>query len=248
MRNRIREKLSGGEISIGSWLNLGSPLAAEVMAAAGFDWLAVDAEHSSVGITEIADMFRAIESRAATPIVRIWDRQPETIGRVLDAGAFGIVAPHVSTTEQAAQLAQASRYPPQGKRSSGTGRAVTWGADYRSWINDEVMVIPQIEDRKGIQNAEAIMSVKGIDIGFLGPGDLSLEMGIPSGSPDHEAAIQQFLAVCNRVGKPCGIPVSSGEELLERQEQGFMFFDLSNDLSFLAAEAGRQLRKATGDA
>ena len=93
------------------------------MASAGFDWLAVDAEHSPVGITEIANMFRAIEARGATPIVRVWDHAPETIGRVLDAGAFGIVPPHVSTPEQAAQIAQACRYPPRGRRSSGTGRA-----------------------------------------------------------------------------------------------------------------------------
>ena len=91
----------GGGVSIGSWLNLGSPQAGEVMAAAGFDWLAVDAEHSPVGITEIANMFRAIESRGVTPVVRVWDHAPETIGRVLDAGAFGIVPPHVSTPEQA---------------------------------------------------------------------------------------------------------------------------------------------------
>ena len=124
MRNRIRETLLGGEVSIGSWLNLGSPQAAEVMASAGFDWLAVDAEHSPVGITEIANMFRAIEARGATPIVRVWDHAPETIGRVLDAGAFGVVPPHVSTAEQAAQIAQACRYPPRGRRSSGSGRAV----------------------------------------------------------------------------------------------------------------------------
>ncbi|MCZ6676008.1 MAG: aldolase/citrate lyase family protein [Candidatus Poribacteria bacterium] len=246
MRNRIREKLERGEVSIGSWLNLGSPLAAEVVVSVGFDWLAVDAEHSPIGISQVAQMFRAIESRGATPIVRVWDHQPETIGRVMDAGAFGIVAPHVSTAEQAAQIAQACRYPPQGKRSSGTGRAVTWGSDYRSWINDEVVVIPQIEDREGIENAEAIVAVEGVDIGFLGPGDLSLDLGIPAGSPDHEDAIQQFLAACKRVGKPCGIPVSSAEELLERQAQGFVFFDLSNDLRFLQVEAERQLRKAQG--
>lgn len=248
MKNGILEKLKIGEISIGSWLNLGSPLAAEVMASVGFDWLAVDGEHSPVDMGQIAGMFRAIEARGATPIVRIWDHHPETIGRVLDAGAFGIVAPHVSTAEQATQIAQASRYPPRGRRSSGTGRAVTWGADYRSWINDEVVVMPQIENREGIRNAEAIMAVEGIDIGFLGPGDLSLEMGVPAGSLAHEEAIQQFLDACNRVGKPCGIPVASGEALLERKKQGFIFFDLSNDLRFLEIEAGRELRKASGNA
>ena len=244
MRNRIREKLSGGRVSIGSWLNLGSPQAAEVMASTGFDWLAVDAEHSPVGITEIANMFRAIESRGATPIARVWDHAPETIGRVLDAGAFGVVPPHVSTPEQAAEIAQACRYPPRGRRSSGSGRAGTWGPDYRTWIDGEMVVIPQIEDREGIRNADAIMEIEGVDIGFLVPGDLSIEMGVAAGSVEHEEAIQRFLTACNRVGKPCGIPVGSAAELLKRKEQGFVFFDLSNDMSFLAAEAGRQLRDA----
>ena len=247
MRNKIGEKLQQGEVSIGSWLNLSSPLAAEVMASVGFDWLAVDAEHSPVGLGQIAEMFRAIESRGATPIIRVWDHQPATMGRVLDAGAFGIVAPHVSTAEQAEQIAQACRYPPQGKRSRGSGRVVTWGADYRSWINDEVVVIPQIEDRAGIENAEALMAADGVDIGFLGPGDLSLDMGVSAGSPEHEDAIQQFLAACKRVGKPCGIPVASAEDLLERKAQGFAFFDLGSDLRFLEVEAGRQFKKAMGE-
>ena len=107
-----------------------------------------------------------------------------------------------------------------------------------------MVVIPQIEDREGIRNAEAIMKVEGVDIGFLGPGDLSLEMGVAAGSPEHEEAIQHFLDACNRVGKPCGIPVGSAGDLLKRKEQGFVFFDLSNDMGFLAAEAGRQLREA----
>ena len=121
---------------------------------------------------------------------------------------------------------------------------MTWGADYRTWIDDEVVVVPQIEDREGIRNAEAIMEIEGVDIGFLGPGDLSLEMGVAAGSAEHEEAIQHFLAACNRVGKPCGIPVGSAEELLKRKAQGFVFFDLSNDMSFLAAEARRQLGEA----
>ena len=87
------------------------------------------------------------------------------------------------------------------------------------------------------------MEIEGVDIGFLGPGDLSLEMGVAAGSSAHEEAIQHFLTTCNRVDKPCGIPVGSAEELLKRKAQGFVFFDLSNDMSFLAAEASRQLRE-----
>ncbi|MBI2195156.1 MAG: hypothetical protein HYU36_24515 [Planctomycetes bacterium] len=245
MRSKIRDRLQKGEVSIGSWLNLGSPLAAEVLACAGFDWLAVDTEHSPVGLAQITEIFRAIEARGATPIARAWDHQPETLGRLLDAGAFGLVAPHVQNASQAEAIAQACRFPPKGRRSLGTGRWLTWGLDYMKWFDGEIVVIPQIEDREGIDQAEAIMAVEGVDIGFLGPSDLAMEMGVAFGSREHEEAIQHFLAACGKAGKPCGIPVGSGAAVRQRKEQGFVFFDLSADMAFLDVEAKRQLEEAS---
>jgi len=241
--NPIRTTLEAGQASIGSWLNLTSPLSAEVMAAAGFQWLAVDAEHAAFDLGLITHTFRAIESRGAIPLVRIWDHDPVTIARVLDAGAWGVVVPHVSNPEQAEKLAQATRYPPRGVRSVGTGRCVTLDG-YRDWIDDEVLCIPQIEDLEGIEKAEQIASVEGINIGFLGPGDLALSMGVEVGHPDHEAALQRFRAGCQRAGKPCGIPTRDAASTKERIAQGFNFIDLSNDLRFLEATANQMLADA----
>lgn len=246
MKSKIRQRLGEGQISIGTWLNLASPLAAEVMASVGFDWLAVDAEHAPLGLGGITEIFRAAESRGATPIVRTWDDQVSTLGRVLDAGALGVVVPHVRTAEQAETIARACRYPPKGNRSSGTTRALTWGMDYRSWVNGEVVVIPQIEDQEGIENAESIMAVEGVDIGFLGPGDLALDLEVSPGSPEHEEAIQTFLSACQKLNKPCGLPVPSAKALRQRMDQGFSFFDLSNDLALLRDEAQSQLAEARG--
>ena len=243
MINPIRTTLEAGQASIGSWLNLTSPLSAEVMAAAGFQWLAVDAEHAAFDLGLITHTFRAIESRGAIPLVRIWDHDPVTIARVLDAGAWGVVVPHVSNPEQAEKLAQATRYPPRGVRSVGTGRCVTLDG-YRDWIDDEVLCIPQIEDLEGIEKAEQIASVEGINIGFLGPGDLALSMGVEVGHPDHEAALQRFRAGCQRAGKPCGIPTRDAASTKERIAQGFNFIDLSNDLRFLEATANQMLADA----
>ena len=243
MKNPIRTTLEAGQASIGSWLNLTSPLSAEVMAAAGFQWLAVDAEHAAFDLGLITHTFRAIESRGAIPLVRIWDHDPVTIARVLDAGAWGVVVPHVSNPEQAEKLAQATRYPPRGVRSVGTGRCVTLDG-YRDWIDDEVLCIPQIEDLEGIEKAEEIASVEGINIGFLGPGDLALSMGVEVGHPDHEAALQRFRAGCQRAGKPCGIPTRDAASTKERIAQGFNFIDLSNDLRFLEATANQMLADA----
>ena len=147
MKNPIREKLSKGKVSIGSWLNLGSPLAGEVMADAGFEWLTVDAEHAAYDMALITDTFRGIDSRGAVSFVRAWDHDPVTLARLLDAGAYGIVIPHVSTAKQAETIVSAMRYPPVGIRSSGTGRIATFGSDYKSTANDEILVMPQIWDR-----------------------------------------------------------------------------------------------------
>ena len=244
MKNPIRETLAAGEPSIGSWLNLGSPLAAEVMAAAGYPWLAVDAEHTYYDMESIAHMFRAIEARGAVPLVRAWDHDPVTIARLLDAGAWGIVFPHLSTSEQAESVARAMRYPPVGTRSIGTGRCRQMSPDYSEIANDLVLCIPQIEDLEGIENAEAIACVEGVDVGFLGPGDLAMSMGVEAGHPDHEAALQRFREGCKRAGKPSGIPAPDGASARGRIQEGFQFIDLNNDLQFLAAAARQALFEA----
>ena len=233
MRNPISETLAAGQPSIGSWLNLGSPLAAEVMAAAGFSWLCVDAEHTAYDMESIAHTFRAIEARGAVPLARAWDHDPVTVGRLLDAGAYGIVFPHVSTAEQAQRLSEAMRFPPRGIRSAGTGRCATLGSDYRSVFNDLVLCIPQIEDMQGIDNAEAIASVEGVDIGFLGPNDLAMSMGVEPGHPEHEEALLRFLGGCQRAGTPCGIPTKDAASTQTRLSQGFRFIDINNDLRIL---------------
>ena len=207
------------------------------MAAAGFSWLCVDAEHTAYDMESIAHTFRAIEARGAVPLARAWDHDPVTVGRLLDAGAYGIVFPHVSTAEQAQRLAEAMRFPPRGIRSAGTGRCATLGSDYRSVFNDLVLCIPQIEDMQGIDNAEAIASVEGVDIGFLGPNDLAMSMGVEPGHPEHEEALLRFLGGCQRAGTPCGIPTKDAASTQTRLSQGFRFIDINNDLRILQGAA-----------
>ncbi len=238
MKNRVRETLNQGKVSFGGWLNLGSPLAAEMMASAGFEWLAVDAEHAPFDLSLIAETFRAIDARGVAPFVRAWDHDPVSLARLLDAGAFGVIVPHVSTPQQAQALARAMRYPPRGVRSVGTGRIAVYGPSYRKTANDEILVIPQIEDMKGIENAEAIMSVEGVDVGFLGPADLAMSMGVEPGHPDHEKAIQKFLAACKKVGKPGGLPIRVAPAIQKRVAEGFKLIDIASDLRIL--EAGAQ--------
>ena len=173
-------------------------------------------------------------------MARAWDHDPVTAARLLDAGAWGLVFPHVSTPEQAEKLAAAVRYPPRGRRSVGTGRCVTISADYRATFDDAVLLIPQIDDMEGIENAEAICAVEGVDIGFLGPGDLAMAMGLEAGHPDHEAALQTFREGCARDGKPSGIPVKDTVSAKQRIGEGFQLIDVNNDLRFLEMTAQKK--------
>ena len=244
MENPVRETLSRGEASVGSWLNLASPLAAEVLASIGFPWIAVDAEHSPFDLDLITQTFRAIEARGSIPLVRAWDHDPVTVARLLDAGAHGIVFPHVSTPEQAEKLSKAMRYPPRGSRSVGSGRCNLISPDYRTTANDAVLCIPQIEDMEGINSAEAIARVEGVDIGFLGPTDLAFSMGVEAGHSDHEEALQRFREGCQKAGTPSGLPVQDAAGARSRLAEGFRFIDLASDMRFLTTHAQSELKEA----
>ncbi len=244
LNNPVKAKLRAGQVSVGSWLNLASPLAAEAMAAEGFEWLTVDAEHAPWGIGELTNAFRAIEARGAVPLARSWSHNPEVLARILDAGAFGVVVPHVSTRITAETLARAVRYPPIGERSMGSVRAATLG-DYFARADDELMLVVMIEDQEGVANIEQIMAVEGVDVALIGTADLGLAMGLGrdqiEGNSEHEAMVRQVLVGCRNVGKPAGIPVGDVNAANRWIAEGFQFIDLSNDLAFLRSMARQQL-------
>ena len=242
--NPVAVALRAGEVSVGSWLNLASPLAAEVLATEGFEWLTVDMEHGPWDIAEAANGFRAIESRRVIPLARVWSHNPEVIARVLDAGALGVIVPHVSRRAQAEALVQAVRYPPVGNRSAGTGRNQTF-VDYASEANNQILLIPQIEDLEGVDQIQEIMSVPGIDVGFIGPVDLGLSMGLRAEeigkNSEHEAQLMRILEGCQAVGKPAGLPVPDAAAANKWISKGFQMIDLSNDLALLRQSVRCQL-------
>ena len=246
LSNPVKAKLQAGQVSVGSWLNLASPLAAEALAAEGFEWLTVDTEHAAWGIGEMTNAFRAIEARGAVPFARAWSHNPEVLARILDAGALGVVVPHVSSRDVAESLARAVRYPPLGERSMGSIRAATLG-DYYARANDEILLVVMIEDPAGVDNIEAIMAVDGIDVALLGTADLGLAMGLRrdeiAGNAEHERLVRRVLEGCRIVGKPAGIPVADAAAANRWIAEGFQFIDLSNDLSFLRGMARAQLEQ-----
>jgi len=248
-KNIVKEKLRAGKPSVGSWLSLCSPLAAEFMAHVGFDWLVVDTEHSPVDMETVAHCFQAICTTPTMPMARAYWNDPAQIKRLLDAGAMGLVIPMVCSAEEAKRAVAAAKYPPLGIRSAGGGRAGLYGADYFARANEEIAIIVQIEHIEAVKHAREILTVPGVDAGFIGPNDLAVSMGLPpDGSvshPDHAAAVMEVLKAGKETGVPVGIHTYSVEACNMRLEQGFQFVALCSDVMFLrnaARQAFSQLR------
>jgi 4-hydroxy-2-oxoheptanedioate aldolase len=246
-RNSVKAKLAAGQPSVGSWLTLGSPLAAEYMAHVGWDWLVVDTEHSPIGFESTVNCFRAINTTDTIPMVRVAWNDPALIKRVLDGGALGVVVPLVSSVAEAEKAVAAVRYPPEGMRGVAGGRAMVYGSDYMLRANEEILCIVQLEQAHAVQASEDILSVEGVDVGFVGPMDLAASLGIPpgqhAGHPKSEEAIQWIVTKAEKVGKPLGVYASSPEEVNRRVEQGFQFVALSNDRVFMLAQARQELSR-----
>ena len=246
-KNTVKEKLAAGQPSIGSWLSLGSPLVAEYMAHWGWDWLVVDAEHSPIGFETTVHCFQAISTTDTIPLARVAWNDPALIKRLLDGGALGVVVPLVASVEEAERAVANVRYPPDGIRGMAGGRAMVYGPDYMVRANEEILCIVQIEHIEAVQAAEEILSVKGVDVGFVGPLDLAVSMGIPPGQhigdPRHEEAIQQVADAARRVGTPVGIYALSAEEVNRRVAQGFQFVTLASDQRLLHAQVRQEMSR-----
>ncbi|MDA8217918.1 MAG: aldolase/citrate lyase family protein [Dehalococcoidales bacterium] len=157
-------------------MGLGPPLAAEVLANSGIDFVMIDTQHGSRGADSTRMALAAVAAGSATPMARVAANDYTLIGRLLEEGAMGIVVPMVHTPGSAVAAARACRFPPQGQRSWGAAMAL--GDDYKEQINEQVFLAAQIESTVAVENAEAIMATPGVDGCWVGPADLALSMGI----------------------------------------------------------------------
>src|SRR2546422_617026 len=191
--NHVKQRLAAGKACFGSLLNFGDPLVAELMASVGFDWLLVDTEHGPIDLATLATMFATITRYPCAPLVRVHALDEANVKRVLDAGAWGVLAPNVRTREEAELLVRACKYPPEGGRSLGAGRfALSFKTDAPTYFrraNDEILVIAQIEHVDAVANIDAILSVPGIDACYVGPNDWCASAGPPPSPLAPPAAI-----------------------------------------------------------
>ena len=244
-KNPVVAALKEGKPQVGTWLSLGNVFAARLMARVGFPWLTVDIEHSPIDWSDAALIFGAIADAGCVPLARVPRGDHDHIKRVLDSGAFGIVVPMVNTVEQAKTAIAAAKYPPAGNRSVGGGlHSLNFDAtagDYYKHANDNILVVLQTESPEGVENAEEIYSLPGVDAIFVGPNDLTFQMRGPDGldpSPDElEAMLQRVLVAGKKVGTPVGLHVQTTEAVRQRIDEGWQFIALASELKMMVAGA-----------
>ena len=177
---QLKSKLAQSEITIGSWITLGHPSIAEIMATAGFDWLVLDMEHSVLELSQIQMLIQVLDMQKCPAIVRLTSNHPDQIKRVMDAGANGIMVPMIKSAADAESAVQSVYYPPRGKRGVGLARAQGYGAEfqqYRDWLEKNAVIVAMIEHIDAVNAIDSILSVDGIDAYIIGPYDLSGSMG-----------------------------------------------------------------------
>lgn len=241
---RLRQALDLRQPIFGSWLQTGSPAAAEILAGAGFAWLGLDCEHTSADLGTVETMARALHGRDTALLVRV--SRPDTleIRKCLDVGASGVIVPLVEHADQARLAVAAAKYPPQGERGFCFGRMNEWGQrfdDYVRTANERTVVIAMIESRQGVENIHEILRVPGINGVFIGPYDLSGSYGVP-GQVQHELVTQacgKVVAACRAAGKAAGqhLVRSDPVQVEASLANGFTFICLDADIIFLSQAA-----------
>jgi len=235
----IRQKLSQGQVSIGSWMQIPSSSIAEIMGHAGYDWIAIDLEHGSIGVSQLPDLFRAIESGNTLPLTRITQARPKDCKQALDAGAGGIIAPMIESAEQLKKVRNACCWPPVGTRGVGFSRANLFGKYFDSYGKEAQapLLIAQIEHINAVNNLEEILRVDGLDAIMVGPYDLSASMNITGDfeNRDFISIMDKILQCCNKYKIPCGDHIVQPDPnlLKKRIKQGYRFLAYSTDGIFL---------------
>jgi len=236
----FRDAIMGGTAQIGLWQALGSPITVELCAAAGFDWLLLDAEHGPNTVSSLLSQLQAANGSSAEPIVRVPSDDPTIIKQVLDIGAMTILVPFVESADQATKIVAATRYAPEGIRGLAAGqiRASRWGRDtaYIKDAHERICVLVQIENRKGLDNIATIAATAGVDGVFIGPADLAASLG-HRGQPAHPEvllAIDEAIKAVRAAGKAVGLMTLDETLASDYITKGCSFVAVGTDVTILA--------------
>jgi 2-dehydro-3-deoxyglucarate aldolase len=242
LASTIKEKLARGEPSLGSWMSMAHVSIAEILAAAGYDWVVVETEHTAIDVSEVLPLMVAIERRGAVPLVRLAWNDPIQCKAVLDSGAGGVIVPMVNTRADAERAVAAAKYPPDGIRGVGLARAQGYGQDFDRYVeraNADTLVVLQIEHVDAVEQIDEILAVPGVDATFIGPYDLSMSMGL-AGQLSHPRVVEarnHVLARTRARGLAAGIhlvhPDRAAADLDSYLDAGYRFIALGTDILFL---------------
>jgi 4-hydroxy-2-oxoheptanedioate aldolase len=238
---------------IGYWAVLDAPVATERLARAGYDYVALDAQHGLIGYSGLLSSLMAIDAGgAAVGLVRVEANNATPIGRALDAGAAGVIVPLVDTAEDAAAAVSAARYPPSGIRSYGPMRSALRVGPEPALANESVLVLAMIETPLGLANVKEIAATPGLDGLYVGPSDLTLAVGgafpgDPVVAEEFADALVKVRTACEEAGIAAGIHTPSGEVAAQRLAAGFTLVSIASDLTHLELAAKAHLATARGD-
>lgn len=221
----LKRRFEAQEYLAGTWVSVGHPVVAEVIAGLGFDFLLVDIEHTTISLATLEELVRAVDAASGDTevVVRVsWNDHVE-IKRVLDVGVGGVMIPMVGSSAEAEAVVDAMRYPPEGMRGIASGRAADYGRRFQEYVrtvDDAVLTIVQIETEQGVANVDAVATVDGVDSLFVGPSDLSASLGV-SGDWENERVLDAIDRVLEASDVPVGSLAVTDEGIGRWVEQGF---------------------------
>ena len=235
----IRDNLRSGGTAVGSWMQIPHASVAEIMGQAGYEWVAVDMEHGSVGAHQLPELFRALELGGTLPLVRLAQGRSKDCKQALDAGAGGVIVPMVESGESLIAVRDACRWPPAGTRGVGFSRANLFGKHFEAYREEAQapLLIAMIENRCAVDRLDEILRVEGLDALLIGPYDLSASLGLTAqfDNPEFLRALDAIRTQAAARRMPCGVHVvaPSRDELQKRIEEGYRFLAYSIDAVML---------------
>lgn len=240
--NRLRTIWKSGGAAVNGWLAIANSFSTETMAHQGWDTLTIDLQHGVIDYQAMIPMLQAISTTDTVPVVRVPWLEPSVLMKALDAGAYAVICPMVSSREEAQRLVAYTRYAPRGTRSFGPVRATLYGgADYAEHADATIVRFAMIETAQALDNLDAILSVEGLDAVYIGPSDLSLALGCKPAfdelEPKAAEAVDHILARAKAHGVVAGIHNAAPEAALARIAKGFQFVTVSSDARLIAAGA-----------
>ena len=236
---KLPEKFTSDNTAFGCWLKVPSSVTAEVAALSGFDYVCIDMQHGFSDRNDLIPMLQAIQPHSPRAIVRVPSNEPSVIGWALDAGATGVIVPLVNSAEEAEKAVRACLYPSKGNRSMGPTRAErVFGEEYVQEVESSIQCLPMIETLDALNNLESILSVDGVDSIYVGPSDLSVNLGLPKGNndgnPKFDEALEEIVSSCEKYNVVPGIHANSSLADI-RQQQGFRILTVVEDDGAMSA-------------